>query len=206
MPDFAFYVITDRSMCPAKSLTARVEEALKAGARAVQLREKDLPGSELLALAHELRELTRRYDARLFINDRLDVAVLAGADGLHCPESGIPPSVVRSMAPQLLVATSVHDPETAKAAEEEGADLLVYGPVYDTPSKQGLLEPRGLDALQQLCRTVRVPVFALGGITPERAQACIERGASGIAVQSAIMKAGDMEQTVNQYRQHIGSL
>ncbi|MBI4384591.1 MAG: thiamine phosphate synthase [Nitrospinae bacterium] len=136
------YAITDRSLFPEGAFLPAVETALKSGIRALQLREKDLSAEDLLALARQVKELTRRYGAWLFINDRADVARIAGAEGVHLPESGLPVGEVRKSFPELLIGASTHSLERARRAQEEGADFIVFGPVFDTPSKRAYGPPR----------------------------------------------------------------
>lgn len=130
------YAITDRSLFPEGAFLSAVETALRSGVRAVQLREKDLSAEDLLALARQVKELTRQYGAWLFVNDRADVARIAGADGVHLPESGLPVAEVRREFPELLIGASTHSLERARQAQDEGADFIVFGPVFDTPAKR----------------------------------------------------------------------
>jgi thiamine-phosphate pyrophosphorylase len=209
--DFRLLFITDRTLSPAP-LSSSVREACEAGVRAVQLREKDLPGGELFELATRLREETAPHGAALFVNDRLDIALAAGADGVHCPENGFPPDlagrVIRSAAAKETkhVGASVHSPEGALRARGQGADFVTFGPVFFTPSKAAWGEPQGLDALEEVCRRVDLPVFAVGGVTAERAAACVERGAAGVAVISAIMTAPDVTGAIAAFESALGTL
>ena len=186
---FALYLITDRG-ATAAPLGEVVEECLGAGLRAVQLREKDLGTRDVLALARTLRESTRRHGARLLINDRMDVALAVGADGVQRTGESLPVAALRAIGGErLLIGASTHSPADAEQAEREGASFLVFGPVYDTPSKRRYGPPQGLDALARITGSVRLPVLAVGGITPARVREVMDRGAAGVAVISAILAA-----------------
>jgi len=186
---FALYLITDRS-ATASPMGDVVEECLGAGLRAVQLREKDLGVRDLLSLAVTLRESTRRHGARLVVNDRMDVALAAGADGVQRTHESLPVAALRAIGgPGFLVGASTHSPADADGAAREGASFLVFGPVYDTPSKRRYGPPQGLDALARITEATRIPVLAVGGITPPRVREVLDRGAAGVAVISAILAA-----------------
>ncbi len=194
------YVVTDRHATGGRPLVDVVAAALAGAAPfrdargrvpvAVQLREKDLPGGPLLALARGLRAVTAAAGAALFVNDRVDVALACGADGVHLPEAGLAPATVRAIAPGLAVARSTHDVATIAALRTEPIDFVVFGPVFATPSKQGILPARGLAALADAAR-LGVPVVALGGITEERARACRQSGAFGVACIRSVVAEPD---------------
>ena len=205
MPDPRLYLVTDRRQTGGRPLAEVVEECLAAGLRAVQLREKDLPGAEFLALAHSLREVTRRVGARLFINGRLDVALAVGADGLQRGHDAPPLPVLRSRAPDLPIGASVHGVDEAGAAERDGADFIVFGPVYDTPSKRAYGPPQGVDALANVVKAVSARVFAIGGITADRVAAVRAAGAHGVAVISAILGAGRPAEATKAFIEALGS-
>ena len=187
---FSLCLVTDRSVVTG-ALEEAVEACLAAGLKAVQLREKDLPTRDLLSMAQTLRESTRRHGARLFVNDRADVALAVGADGVQRAGSSLPVSALRSISPPgVLIGASVHSVAEARAAEPEGADFLFFGPVYDTPSKRRYGPPQGLAALERVAGAVRLPVFAIGGMTPARVAEVERAGAAGVAVIGAILGAG----------------
>jgi thiamine-phosphate pyrophosphorylase len=184
---FSLCLVTDRSQVTG-TLEEAVEACLGAGLKAVQLREKDLAAPDLLSLARRLRDSTRRHGAKLFINDRADVALGVGADGVQRAGTSLPVSALRSFSPPgFLIGASVHSVAEGRAAEPEGADFLLFGPVYDTPSKRQYGPPQGLAALERIASTVRLPVFAVGGVTPARAAEVTRAGASGVAVIAAIL-------------------
>ncbi len=172
------YAITDSKRYP--DMLQRLEKALKKGIRMVQLREKELSGLEYYQLAKRVRELTQDYDAMLFINDRVDIALAVNADGVHLPEKGLPPSVVKRIAPELLVGYSAHSLEQALCAQEEGADFITLSPIFKTQSHPEV-EPIGLGLLKEVSQKLSIPVYALGGITWDRIKLCYKNGAYGIA-------------------------
>ena len=173
------YAITDRKAY-GPDFFGTLERILKKGIRMVQLREKEMKGRELYELAVKVRELTKRYDALLIINGRFDIAIAVGADGVHLPENHIPPSAVKRLFPNLIVGFSAHSPESAKRAEEEGADFVTISPIFKT-SSHPQAKPLGPKAIRETAEKVKVPVYALGGITWEKAKVCYKNGAYGIA-------------------------
>ncbi|MHB8880322.1 MAG: thiamine phosphate synthase [Thermodesulfovibrionales bacterium] len=186
---FRVYLITDRKLFAGEDLMVQgIGEALRAGVKAVQLREKDMATRDLLALAYRLRELTKEHGAALFINDRVDIAMAAEADGVHLGGTAIPVRAARKAAgARLLVGRSAHSIEEALEAERDGADLMTFGPVFDTASKRRYGKPVGLELLGQAVRQVSVPVFAIGGITTDSIQEIQAAGAHGIALISGIL-------------------
>jgi thiamine-phosphate pyrophosphorylase len=181
-------LVTDRSQTRGRELTAVVAECLAAGLPAVQVREKDLAAADLAALCRPLRALTRDHGARLIVNDRVDVALAVGADGVQRTHASLPVDDIRRIAgARLSIGASVHSLEDAIDAEVRGADWVVFGPVYDTPSKRRWGSPQGLDRLAKVTASVRIPVVAIGGITPERVAAVRGAGAAGVAAIAAIL-------------------
>src|SRR5437879_5942047 len=147
--DFSLYLVTDRHQTCGRPLQDVVSAALRAGVRAVQLREKDLPTRPLLALARELTDLARSYDARMLVNDRVDVCLAAGSDGTHLPAAGLRPAPARRvLGPDRLIGVSAHSADEAARAETDGADFIVLGPIFATPSKRGFGPPIGLGELE----------------------------------------------------------
>jgi len=190
--DFRVYLITDRTQAPGGDILAAVAAALDGGIRAVQLREKDLGGRELFRLAEAMRRLTARYRARLLVNDRLDVAYAAGADGVHLGVGSIPAGDARKLlGPRALVGRSAHGAAELAAAEAEGADFATFGPVYATPSKARYGPPVGVAALAAACASAKIPVFAIGGVGPGNMHETLKAGAFGIALISAVVAAAD---------------
>ena len=202
MLNFNLYFVTDRKQTANRPLADVVQAALDGGVRAVQLREKDLEGRELYALAERLRALTRRYQARLLVNDRLDVALAVEADGVHLGQNSFAVEDARRLlGAEKLIGVSTHSQHEIAAAQE--ADFLVFGPVYYTPSKAAYGEPQGLDRLRAAVAHSAVPVFAIGGIKTERVAEVLETGAHGIAMISAISAATDPAQAAQALLQQL---
>ena len=193
MIDFPLYLITDRKqVANGHTLYTAVEAALQGGVKALQLREKDLSAAELLPLATQLRDLTRSHGALLFINDNIDIALAVEADGVHLGGHSQATEVIRrKVGEKVLIGVSTHSKEEIVIAAKQGADFVTFGPVYATPSKAKYGKPQGLKKLSEACRNSSIPVFALGGITPERATEVQQAGASGIALISAIIASSD---------------
>ncbi len=198
------YLITDCMRIGKSRFLDAVEEALQGGVRSLQLREKNLNPKDLLALAHEVKPLVQRYEAKLFINDRADIAVMAGADGVHLTEASVQASDIKNNFPDLIVGVSTHSLEGARLAETQGADFITFSPIYETPSKTSYGPPQGLDPLRQVTQSVRLPVLALGGINLHRVPECLEHGAFGVAVISDIWDSTDIKQHSSEYTQNFG--
>jgi thiamine-phosphate pyrophosphorylase len=175
-----------------RPLPAVVADALRGGLRAVQLREKDLGAARLFEIAVELRRLTRDHGARLLINDRIDVALAAEADGVHLGRSGLPVCQARRiLGDKRLVGYSAHSAAEALQAQQDGADYVTLGPVFRTPSKEAFGEPLGVAALAEASRILDIPVFALGGIKESSVADVLSTGIHGVALISAIVAAPD---------------
>ena len=175
------YYVTDRKSCGGDVLDA-IESAAAAGVDWIQIREKDLPPRALLELARAALARTKNYPAAILVNTRLDVALAAGAGGVHLTSDAPPPRRLRTVAPPgFLLGVSTHTPQEAERAALEGADFAVFGPVFPTRSKPGTTALPGLKKLAEACARAGLPVLALGGITPERIPSCLEAGAAGIA-------------------------
>lgn len=200
---FKLYLITDRHATK-MPLPQAIRLALQGGVRAVQLREKDLPVRELLALALELRTLTREFGAQLFINDQVDVAVAVEADGVHLGHQSMPVEAVRKIVGnRMLVGVSTHSVDEARAAEAAGADFVTFGPMYETPSKIHLGTPVGLEALRDARRAVDIPIFALGGIRGKNIGHVLWAGAYGVAMISTILRAEDIQKAAKNITEMI---
>ena len=203
MFNFRLYFVTDRTQTADRSLTDVVHAALDGGVRAVQLREKDLEGRELYALAERLRALTLRYQAHLLVNDRLDVALAVEADGVHLGQHSFAVKDARRLlGAGKLIGVSTHSQHEITAAQR--ADFIVFGPVYYTHSKAAYGEPQGLDRLRAAVAHSTVPVFAIGGIKTERVPEVLETGTHGIAMISAISAAPDPAQAARELLRQLG--
>lgn len=191
--DLRLIVITDRLQAAPRNITDVVSAALTAGAPAIQLRDKGADARRLLEEADALLPLVREHGARLFINDRLDVALLAGADGVHLGPDDLPVAAARRIVPaDFLIGCSADDPEVARAAERDGASYIGCGAVFGTSSKPEASGERiGTQRLDLVARAVDIPVVGIGGITTANVGEIAATAASGFAVISAIMSDPD---------------
>ncbi|MBU5614339.1 thiamine phosphate synthase [Geomonas azotofigens] len=188
--DFNLYLITGRGETLGRNLEFVVEEALRGGVRAVQLRDKGTSTKELYETAQELRRLTSRYGAKLFVNDRVDVALAVDADGVHIGSSSLPLYKVRRLlGERKLIGVSCHNQTQAITAQEMGADFITFGPVYYTPSKAEYGEPVGIEKLNKVAQMLQIPVFALGGVNLDNCAEAVAGDVRGIALISAILSA-----------------
>jgi thiamine-phosphate pyrophosphorylase len=199
-------VVTDRHQTGGKPLVSVLQQVLAAGTPAIQLRERDLPVRDLLALARDLRALTASRGSQLVINDRIDVALTLDGVGVHLRSDSLPLSVARRLlGTQRLLGISAHSSEEVVKAEQEGADYVVLGPIYETASKQPFGPPLGLSVLESACRRVKVPVLGIGGITVARARDVRRTGAFGVAVIGAILGARDSEASTRELLEAVAS-
>jgi thiamine-phosphate pyrophosphorylase len=210
--------VTDRRSAPGAAsagevdfivpLMASIERAVAAGVDWIQVREKDLEARPLEALVRRAVEISGR-SARILVNDRLDVALAAGAAGVHLGETSL--SIERMAAwriaagrPDFAIGVSCHSSEAVRAAERAGADYVFFGPVFATPSKSSFGPPQGIAQLAAACKSTRMPVLAIGGITESNAAECLAAGAAGIAAIRMFQEATDLAGIV--YRLHaLGS-
>lgn len=211
--------VTDRRILPvenpvdaSETLLRRVEASAAAGIDWIQIREKDLSGKDCAALT---KKALRRAEqaapraansARILVNDRLDIAISEDAGGVHLGEHSLPVTEARRLAvslgpgKDLLIGVSCHSLETAKAAEGDEADYVFFGPVFATPSKAAYGAPQGVARLAEVCRSVSLPVLAIGGVTLENAASCLAAGAAGIAAIRLFQDAQDIKSLVQAIR------
>ncbi|MCR4293882.1 MAG: thiamine phosphate synthase [Candidatus Kuenenia sp.] len=193
-----FMLITDRKQSRLPLISA-VKLALKGGVNTIQLREKDLATKDIYSLACELRAITHNLNARLIINDRVDIVLAVNADGVHLGWQSMPVSRVRNLIGfERIIGISAHTLQEALQAQDSGADYITYGPIFKTPSKEGVVEPTGTEALRELKEKIKIPIIALGGITVDNAESVMESGADGIAVVSSILKSDNPENTAQR--------
>jgi thiamine-phosphate pyrophosphorylase len=183
----------------------KIEQAAKAGVDWIQIREKDLSGRELAGLVE--RAMTRvGSGSAVLVNDRVDVACASGASGVHLGEHSLPPSeakrLVRLRCPRkdFFLGVSAHSLEGAMVAEQAGADYVIFGPVYATPSKANFGQPQGVQRLQEICKRLMIPVLAIGGITLANAGDCLAAGAAGIAAIRLFQDAANLDDLVRELR------
>jgi len=188
---FRLMLVTDRhaSKLP---LVEAIARAIAGGVDAVQLRERDMDARGLFALAEELRRITRDAGAALVINHRTDVALAVEADGVHLGWRSVGAREARRLAGETLrIGVSCHSQEQLRAAERDGADYAMFGPVFRTPSKKGLVEPLGVERLAAAVAETSLPIVAVGGIDPDNVTQARSAGAEGVAVIRAILESRD---------------
>ncbi len=192
-PPFALYVVTDEIVSGGRSHLECARSAVAGGADVIQLREKGKTAGEVLSIARAIRAVTAGTGAIFFVNDRLDIALAAGADGVHLGQDDLPVAAARRMAPRpFLIGASVGSAEEAIRAERDGADYVAVSPVFATGSKADAGAGHGLEVIAAVRRAVRIPVIGIGGIGFANAADVIRAGADGCAVISAVLAEPDM--------------
>lgn len=198
---FRLYVVTDRHQTAGRALEAVVEAAARGGAGAIQLREKDLSARDLYALGARLQAVLAPYSVPLLINDRLDVALALDAAGVHLAGHSLATAAARRvLGAHRLLGVSTHSVEEARQAAAEGADFVVFGPVFETPSKLAYGPPQGLQHLATVVRQVPIPVLGIGGIDVTNLPQVLQTGAYGVAMIRAVLAAPDPCRATQQLR------
>ena len=193
-------LVTDRRRCSSdRGLPGLAEAAARAGVDLIQVREKDLEGGALRTLVAAVVAVTRGTAACVLVNGRPDVAVAAGAQGVQLPENGLPVDSVKRSFPDLVVGASRHSVEAVKQAEAEGADFVIFGPIWATPGKEE--QAVGLEALARAASGVQIPVHAIGGIEPANARRVVDAGAAGLAAIRPFLDAP--ESAVRAFREAL---
>lgn len=202
--DLRLIVITDAAAAAPRGVDDLVATALEAGAPAIQLRDKAATPAELFQETLQLLDLTRTFGAALYVNDRVDVALAAGADGVHLGPFDLPIAAARAAADRagaldFIIGGSTDDPDTARRLVRDGADYIGCGAVFGTASKAGLADERiGAAGLAQVVRAVEVPVVGIGGVTPDNVDQVAATGAAGVAAIQSIMGADDVGAAVQR--------
>ncbi len=187
------YLVTSQSLSAGRTTLQVLEAALRGGVKLVQLREKEMPLRELYAIAIEARRMTSEAGALLIINDRIDVALAVGADGVHLGQDDLPIDAGREIGPDLIIGASTHSVDEAADAVAQGASYVNIGPIFPTDTKTWTDEFLGLDGLRKISATVTVPFTVMGGIKREHIPQLVEAGALTIALVTAVTKAADIE-------------
>lgn len=191
--DFGLYVITDETIGGGRSHAAIAREAVRGGADVIQLRDKNRSCAGLVAIGREIAAITRKAGALFIVNDRLDVALACGAEGVHLGQGDMRPGTARQLSPPgFIIGVSVGTVGEAVEAERDGADYIALSPVFSTASKDNAGPGLGLDRLREIRLRVSLPVVAIGGITRQNVRDVIAAGADGIAVISAVVAAPDI--------------
>lgn len=210
--NFDLYVITDETIAGGRSHAEIARLAVLGGAGIIQLRDKHLSCAGLTAVGREIAGITRKAGAVFIVNDRLDVAMACGADGVHIGQDDMSVRTARQLAPPgFIIGVSVRSMEEAGEAERDGADYLALSPVFFTTSKDDAGPGHGLERLREIRRAVSIPVIAIGGINRQNVRDVIEAGADGIAVISAVVAspeiitaARDLRELVRECKRSVG--
>lgn len=195
------YLVTDESCLQNVNLLDAVEEALQAGVTLVQYRKKNGLGKEMLHKAVALRKLCHRYHVSFIVNDRLDVAILSGADGVHLGQDDLPIAEARKLTgPDFIIGVTAHNVQEAVEAQAAGADYLGCGAVFATTTKRDTV-PLGLAGLRAIRRAVSIPIVGIAGVTAQNYPQVLATGANGAAVISAILGAADITKAVKAFKE-----
>lgn len=182
------------------------EQLCAGGAKLLQLRAKDIPSRDFLAIAHEVRTICHRHQCVLIINDRADIALAVDADGVHVGQEDLPLAAARKvLGAGKIIGVSTHDPEQAQEAERGGADYIGFGPLFGTATKATGYSARGLDQLREIRRLVSLPIVVIGGISTERAPSALAAGANAVAMISDLVLADDVAGKVRTTLQALNS-
>jgi thiamine-phosphate pyrophosphorylase len=206
--ELGFYLVTGAYPALGRSHLDIVRAGLAAGADVIQLREKDAGADRLLSIALEARALLDNSggECLLIINDMVDVAIASRADGVHVGRDDTGARETRAACgPSMLLGVSASTLGEAKRAEDEGADYLGVGPIFETPSKADAAPPMGIQGLRLISEAVSIPIVAIGGINEDNAESVLEAGADGVAVISAVCTAADMEDSGRRLRRLVDS-
>lgn len=187
------YLVTSQALSAGRTTPEIVRAALAGGVTLIQLREKEMPLREYVALAQSVRELTRRAGALLIINDRIDVALAVDADGVHLGQDDFPLPEARRLAPDLIIGASTHSTEEARRAQEEGASYINIGPLFPTRTKNWEGAYLGVAGLREIAKGVRIPFTVMGGIKPSHIPDLRAAGARIVALVTAVTAAPDPE-------------
>jgi thiamine-phosphate pyrophosphorylase len=201
MMRYDLYVVTDDRLSNGLSHVEIAERAYEGGADVVQLRAKDCDDRQLLKWAKEISEISERFGAGFIVNDRLDIALASGADGVHLGQSDMSASDARELSPEgFVIGVSVGDVKEALEAEKDGASYVALSPIFDTASKDDAGAGHGLNMLKAIRSAVKIPVIAIGGINKENVESIIDAGADGVAVISAVVSQPDVSAAAKELR------
>lgn len=192
------YGIYDPTQSGGRHLDKVLKELITGGGRVVQLRFKELPAKEFLDLALEAKRETARVGCLLIINDRVDVALAAGADGVHLGQEDLPLAVARRLMGRKIIGISTHNLSQALEAQQGGADYIGFGPILGTRTKQTGYAPRGLDMLREVRRAVSLPIVAIGGLSEENVREVWQAGADAVAMISSLVGAKDISEATQR--------
>jgi len=201
LPDTDIYAITDSALSLGRSVLEVTEHLLRSGVRIIQYREKDKKAGEMLKECRQIREATKKAGACFIVNDHVDIAILADADGVHVGQDDLPVDEVRRLiGPDRIVGLSTHSPQQASQAIAAKVDYIGVGPLYATQTKKDVCEPVGLSYLDYAVNTVTIPFVAIGGIKRHNIPDVVRHGARCCCLVSEILEAEDIEERVREIR------
>lgn len=201
---YDLYVITDEKLSRNRSHIEIARAAISGGADVIQLRDKECRCSDLIVSACAIRDITNRMNTLFIVNDRLDVALISRADGVHLGQDDIPIRLARGISPKgFIIGISVGSVEEAIRAEMEGADYIALSPIFSTSSKEDAGSGHGLDMLMAIRSSVSIPLLAIGGIGPGNVTEVILAGADGVAVISAVVSSPDISEAARKLKSSI---
>ncbi len=203
-PESSLYLITDRDLSRGRSTPEVIKAALAGGVDVVQLRDKLVETALMVEDGLRVHELTAKAGKPLIVNDRLDVALVIGAEGAHVGQTDIPAAMARALLnePKTL-GVSTSEADMARRAAQDGADYVGFGPLYHTSTKQTVAAPRGLEMLPQVLDAVSIPVVVLGGISPDNIEDVVAAGADHVAVCSRIVAADDIQRAAANLKERM---
>lgn len=203
-PDYSLYLILDPQLTPNRPLAELAKEAIEGGVTMLQLRCKEAKPREFLELAQEIKEISAPSGVPLIINDRLDIALAAEAEGVHLGQEDLPAREARRiLGPDRILGISAGCLKEAREAERIGASYVGLGSIFPTGSKADAGQPIGLEVIAQVSQSLRIPVVAIGGIHLGNVEEVIKKGASGVAVISALLQAEDLKEAAQQMKKAI---
>jgi thiamine-phosphate pyrophosphorylase len=197
------YPVTCEKLSAGRSNLEVLEGVIRGGARIVQLREKEASTRVLYDLAVSFREITGKAGVLLIINDRIDIALAVGADGVHLGQDDLPIGIARELGPELILGVSTHSLEEALQAQSEGADYVNIGPIFQTSTKEGVKDFLGSAAIAAISSHLRIPFTVMGGIHSQNLDQVLEQGARRVAMVTEITRAPDIAQSVRGLRHRI---
>ncbi|PKM96888.1 MAG: thiamine phosphate synthase [Elusimicrobia bacterium HGW-Elusimicrobia-1] len=203
---YGLYAVITEKFCGGRSSVEALESALLAGIKIVQLREKEKSKREIYELALRFRDVTRAHGAAFFVNDHIDIALAAGADGVHLGPDDLPLSAARAIAPNLAIGISTHSEAEALAAAAGGADYVNIGPIFSTSTKEGLIKPLGADLARKIAGRIDIPFTVMGGIKEGNLPSAVSTGTSILAMVTEITAAPDIAARVKSLAAALGRL
>jgi thiamine-phosphate pyrophosphorylase len=204
--DYSLYLVTDAGLARGRTHHEIVQAAIRGGVTVVQYREKSASTRRMIEEARELHDLCRARGIPFIVNDRVDVALAADADGVHVGQDDMPASLARKLIGRdKILGVSAENVAQARAAVTDGADYIGASPIFATPTKPDAPPPMGVQGLQELTRACTIPIVAIGGLNATNAASMIRAGAAGVAVISAIVNAEDVERAARELKQVVES-